>query len=63
MIAATDTLFYIGGLAVTSKFLLAATIGALLGIGIRASRSHYIGGAIGAVIAVIVYVVHGCGGI
>ena len=43
MIASTDTLFYVGGLAVTSKFLLAATIG--------------------AVIAIIVYVVHGCGGI
>jgi hypothetical protein len=58
-----DTLFYVGGFAVTSKFLLAMTIGALLGIGIRASRSHYIGGAIGAVIAMFLYIMRGCGGI
>lgn len=58
-----DTMFLVGGFAVTSKFLLFATVGALIGIGIRASRSHYIGGAIGAVIAIVFYVVRGCGGI
>jgi hypothetical protein len=58
-----DTLFYVGGAAVTSKFLLFAAVGALIGIGIRASRSHYIGGAIGAAIAIVFYIVRGCGGV
>jgi hypothetical protein len=30
-----DTLFYVGGAAVTSKFLLFVAVGALIGIGIR----------------------------
>jgi hypothetical protein len=49
--ASSDVLFYIGGFAVTARFLLALSVGALIGIGIR------------ALIAAIVYVIHGCGGL